>query len=149
MRLTEEMIELLTALEKQEKHSASASGKPVLGEWIENPDELIIECEHEGFIETDKTKSNAIRLTDHGREALRAISERLISADQLKLNHQVRIAFISTRNYPRFQKLSALGLSPGVPIKVKQKFPSYVIQCEETQVALEEVIVRDIFVWRE
>ncbi len=149
MRLTEEMIELLNALDDQAKRGASANGKPALGEWIENPDELIIECEHEGFIETDQTKSQAIRLTDHGRDTLRAISMRLISADQLKLNHEVRIAFISTRNYPRFQKLSALGLSPGVPIKVKQKFPSFVIQCEETQVALEELIVRDIFVWRD
>ncbi len=149
MRLTEEMIELLSALEVQEKRGNSANGKPALGEWIENPDELIVECEHEGFIETDPAKNNTIRLTDHGREMLRTISQRLISADQLTLNHQVRIAFISTRNYPRFQKLSALGLSPGVSIKVQQKFPSYVIQCEETQVALEEVIVRDIFVWRD
>lgn len=57
-----------------------------------------------------------------------------------------RIAYINTRNFPRLQKLSAFGLSPGVTIKLFQKSPSIVLQCEETQVALEEEIARDIYI---
>jgi DtxR family transcriptional regulator, Mn-dependent transcriptional regulator len=57
-----------------------------------------------------------------------------------------RIAYINTRNFPRLQKLSAFGISPGVTIKLFQKSPSVVLQCEETQVALEPEIARDIYV---
>jgi DtxR family Mn-dependent transcriptional regulator len=57
-----------------------------------------------------------------------------------------RIAYINTRNFPRLQKLSAFGISPGVTIKLFQKSPSVVLQCEETQIALEPEIARDIYV---
>jgi DtxR family transcriptional regulator, Mn-dependent transcriptional regulator len=57
-----------------------------------------------------------------------------------------RIAYINTRNFPRLQKLSAFGISPGVTVKLFQKSPSVVLQCEETQIALEPEIARDIYV---
>jgi DtxR family Mn-dependent transcriptional regulator len=57
-----------------------------------------------------------------------------------------RIAYISARNFPRLQKLSAFGISPGVTIRLFQKSPSVVVQCEETQIALESEIARDIYV---
>jgi DtxR family Mn-dependent transcriptional regulator len=57
-----------------------------------------------------------------------------------------RIAYINTRNFPRLQKLSAFGITPGVTVKLFQRSPSVVLQCEETQVALEEEIARDIYV---
>ncbi len=57
-----------------------------------------------------------------------------------------RIAYINTRNFPRLQKLSAFGITPGVSVRLFQKSPSVVLQCEETQVALEEDIARDIYV---
>jgi len=57
-----------------------------------------------------------------------------------------RIAYISARNFPRLQKLSAFGISPGVTIRLFQKSPSVVVQCEETQIALEPDIARDIYV---
>jgi Fe2+ transport system protein FeoA len=149
MRLTEELIELLTALDARERQGASASDKLKLSGWIEHPDELIAEGRHEGLIESADGASETLRLTERGRELLREISQRLISADQLRIGEQVRIAYLGARNESRFQKLSALGMSPGVPITVQQKFPSYVILCEETQIALEEEIARDIFVWRD
>lgn len=57
-----------------------------------------------------------------------------------------RIAYINSRNFPRLQKLSSFGISPGVTVRLFQRSPSVVLQCEETQVALEEEIARDIYV---
>ncbi|HZS08273.1 MAG TPA: iron dependent repressor, metal binding and dimerization domain protein [Blastocatellia bacterium] len=71
------------------------------------------------------------------------------TADRLNIGEPARVAYISARNFPRIQKLASLGISPGVPIKIHQRFPSFVIQCEETQIALEEEIARDIYVWRD
>lgn len=77
------------------------------------------------------------------------LSSVVTSVDRLDLGEQARVAYVSARDYPRIQKLSSLGIIPGVPIKVHQRFPSFVVQCEETQIALEEEIARDIYVWRQ
>lgn len=68
--------------------------------------------------------------------------------DRLDTGQTARIAYLSAANFPRLQKLSALGLTPGAVIKVQQKYPSFVLQCDETQIALEREIARDIYVWR-
>lgn len=129
MRLSEEIIELLKSLEAGKPHSVSS--------------DVIEEAEHEGWITQDG------KLTNAGTEILQAVRTRLVSSDQLNLHESARVAYISQRNYARFQKLLSFGLSSGVPIQLKQRFPSFVLQCEETQIALEEDIARDIFVWRE
>ena len=134
MRLTEEVVELLKKLQQKSDLSATS-------------DEAIEEAEHEGLIVGNG--NNIFILTTLGFETLIQIQRRLISADQLNLSEQAKIAYISQRNYSRFQKLSSFGLSSGVSVKIQQKFPSFVLQCEETQVALEEEILRDIFVWRD
>ncbi len=133
MRLSEEIIDLLKSLET----GAAISAAP----------EVVEEVEHEGWI--IRNEQQPLSLTKVGREKLQAIHHQLISADKLHLQESARVAYISQRNYARFQKLLSFGLSAGVPIKLQQRFPSFVLQCEETQVALEEDIARDIFVWRE
>ncbi len=134
MRLSEEIIDLLKSLET----GAAISAAP----------EVVEEVEHEGWI-VRLEQQQPLSLTKLGREKLQAIHHQLISADKLQLQESARVAYISQRNYARFQKLLSFGLSAGVPIKLQQRFPSFVLQCEETQVALEEDIARDIFVWRE
>ncbi len=131
MRLNEEIVELLQQLNAGGDIAISA--------------DAIEEAEHEGLIH----RNGKLSLTCIGAETLEKIQRSLCSADQLNLHEEAKIAYISQRNYARFQKLSSFGLSSGVPINLKQKFPSFVVQCEETQIALEETIVRDIFVWRQ
>ena len=55
---------------------------------------------------------------------------------------------LHTREHPQLHKLMSLGITPGVRISVHQVFPSFVIQVEHTQVALEEDIAKDIYVKR-
>ena len=70
------------------------------------------------------------------------------SLDRLDIGTQARLAYLSASQFARLQKLAALGLTPGVTLKLLQKFPSLVVQCEETQIALEQEIARDLYVWR-
>jgi len=79
------------------------------------------------------------------REELRPI---VVPSDQLRVGESGRIAYISTREHARLLKLASLGLSPGVTIKLLQKWPSYVIECDETEIAVERDIARRIYVWR-
>ncbi len=133
MKCTEELVDLLQRL------NINASTETI-------STEILAEAEHEELIV--RNSDHQFELTPLGQETLTNINQHLISANQLKLHEHAKIAFVSQRNYARFQKLCAFGLSAGVPVILRQKFPSFVLQCEETQIALEEEIARDIFVWK-
>lgn len=83
------------------------------------------------------------------RRAGDQISAVVTSIDRLDIGEQAKVAYVSARNHRRIQMLSSLGIMPGIPVRIYQRYPSFVIQCEETQIALEEEIARDIYVWRE
>lgn len=59
-----------------------------------------------------------------------------------------RAAYFCTREHSRLLKLSALGISPGMPLKLIQKWPAYVVQCEENEIALESEASQNIYVWQ-
>ena len=67
----------------------------------------------------------------------------------MNIGQETRVAYISAPHFPRIQKLSSLGISPGATIRVRQRFPAFVIECDETQIALDREIARDIYVWCE
>jgi DtxR family Mn-dependent transcriptional regulator len=45
-------------------------------------------------------------------------------------------------------KLSHFGIIPGAKVSVHQRYPSFVIVCGSNQIALEEEIAREIYVWQ-
>jgi len=59
-----------------------------------------------------------------------------------------KIVYVLTREHPQLHKLMSLGLVPGANVSVHQTSPSFVIQVEETQVALEKDIAKEIYVKR-
>jgi Fe2+ transport system protein FeoA len=63
----------------------------------------------------------------------------------LEVGDVVRISFIRKDDPVLIGKLVAFGVSPGKIIKIRQKFPAYVIQIENTQIALEQDIAADIY----
>jgi len=79
----------------------------------------------------------------------RAVVESLVtSLDRIGIGERATVAYILTRNHPLLHKLMSFGIAPGSAIKVHQKSPSYVIQVEETQIALEKEVVGSIYVRR-
>src|SRR3989338_6323180 len=76
------------------------------------------------------------------------IKSLIVSLDQVEVGEWVRVSYIMARHHPRLHKLMSFGVAPGVKVKLHQKSPTYVIQVEETQIALEKEIVSDIFVRR-
>jgi len=63
----------------------------------------------------------------------------------LEIGDSVRISFIRKEDPVLIGKLVSFGLSPGKVIKIRQKFPAYVIQIENSQIALEQDIAADIY----
>ena len=68
--------------------------------------------------------------------------------DELRLGEEGRIVFIAPRSHQRLDRLSTLGIVPGSVVRMHQKRPSHVLQIGETSLALDEEIVRDIYVKR-
>jgi DtxR family Mn-dependent transcriptional regulator len=64
----------------------------------------------------------------------------------LKPGEEGRVVFIAPRSRSRLERLSALGLIPGSVLKLAQKHPSFVLEVGETTLALDEEIVREIYV---
>lgn len=131
-----------------------------LGSHVEDSEAAACEFEHvlaEGITNSICTLLGHPRYCPHGkpipegeccrqaREELRSI---VVSCDQLQVGETARVAYFSTREHSRLLKLSALGISPGTSIKLIQKWPAYVVQCEETEVALEPEVAKNIHVWQ-
>ena len=47
---------------------------------------------------------------------------------------------------PRAERLAALGVGPGARITVLQTFPGIVIECDQTELALERVVRSAIWI---
>ncbi|MBO8126786.1 MAG: ferrous iron transport protein A [Firmicutes bacterium] len=57
-----------------------------------------------------------------------------------------KIAGINSRQSGLVHKLAALGVLPGLPISVIQTYPSYLVQINQTQLALDQATARCIVV---
>jgi DtxR family Mn-dependent transcriptional regulator len=79
-------------------------------------------------------------------KAKEVLESLVTTLDKVGVGERVIVAYILTHNHPRLHKLMSFGIAPGIAIKVHQKSPSYVIQVEETQIALEQEVIQDIYV---
>lgn len=64
----------------------------------------------------------------------------------MEVGKNARVVFI---NAPAMDRLASVGLVPGTVIRLQQKRPSYVIEIDETTMAIDEDIARGIFVKQE
>jgi DtxR family Mn-dependent transcriptional regulator len=68
------------------------------------------------------------------------------SLDKLSSGQKATIAYLDFDRNRELHRLLSLGLVPGTPIEVVQKFPTFVLQVNESQLAFDESIASDIFV---
>jgi DtxR family Mn-dependent transcriptional regulator len=130
----------------------------VMGSEVEDSEEAACEFEHilaDGITNSICTLLGHPRFCPHKkpipegdccrqtREELRPI---VLSCDQLGVGESARIAYFSAGEHSRMLKLATLGIRPGCQVKLLQKWPSFVVQCEETEIALEADVVQNIHV---
>jgi len=119
-------------------------------------------CEFEHFLADDVTESICTLLghpreCPHGSqipegrccsEARQVVQSLVVPVTRLSPGEEGRVAYLSSKSQSRLHKLMAFGISPGMNIKVHQHYPTVVLECEHTQLAMEADIARDIQVWR-
>jgi len=131
----------------------------VLGSRVEESEAAACEFEHllaEGITSSICTLLGHPRYCPHNKpipegECCRKASDEVkpivTSCDQLNVGQTARVAYLCTREHALLMKLSNLGIAPGATLKLLQRWPSYVIQCDETEIAVEEQVARNIHVW--
>jgi len=68
-------------------------------------------------------------------------SENRVKLIDLQPGEKARLAFMS----PEVElRLFGFGLFPGTEIQLLQRFPSYIIRCEQTEIALETSVASQI-----
>jgi len=82
------------------------------------------------------------------RQARKTLSSAVVPLSEVRVGEEVKVAYINTRSNSRMHKLSHFGIVPGTFVSVHQRYPSFVIICGNSQIALEEGIAKEIYVWQ-
>ncbi len=121
-------------------------------------DERACGLEHalfDGIDESICTLLGHPRFCPHGKpiplgkccEQMRETVDRLVAPlSELRTGQQGRIAYLQMVDPHRLQKLMAMGVLPGVSLKVLRTTPTYVFEAGFSQFAVDEEIAADIFV---
>ena len=64
------------------------------------------------------------------------------------VTQSARIAYVNFKSDQQLHKIDGLHIRPGAVVKLHQRYPCYVIECEDANIALDKEIVSNIYVWR-
>jgi DtxR family transcriptional regulator, Mn-dependent transcriptional regulator len=132
-----------------------------LGAHVDDSEDAACEFEHmlaDGIASSICTLLGHPRYCPHGkpipegdccRRVLEELRPILVSGGQLDVGESAIIAYLCTTEHTRMLKLSSLGLTPGNRLKLLQKWPSCVFQCDETEIAVDSEVAKNIYVRRE
>ncbi|MBF0158565.1 MAG: metal-dependent transcriptional regulator [Magnetococcales bacterium] len=81
------------------------------------------------------------------REDRRSVERVAVPISQLKVGDEGRIAFINTTDMKRMNKLLSMGLSPGVRVRLQQRYPACVVSVDNNNLAFDQAISQEIQVW--
>lgn len=65
---------------------------------------------------------------------------------EMEVGSKGRIVFIRPSDSSRLERLASMGIVPGSIIKLKQKRPSFVLEIDETTLAVDKLIAEEIYV---
>jgi len=78
----------------------------------------------------------------------RTAESSVVSLKDLKVGQSAKVAFVSTKNDQQLHKIDGLHIRPGAEVKLHQVYPTYVIECEGVNIALDEEVTSNISVWK-
>ncbi|SDB53214.1 DtxR family transcriptional regulator, Mn-dependent transcriptional regulator [Desulfonatronum thiosulfatophilum] len=78
----------------------------------------------------------------------RTISNTVVGLNELQPGEKGAITYIKPGSHSNLQQLISLGLNPGVVVTVHRRTPAFCIKYEQTELALDDEIAKNIFVWK-
>lgn len=82
------------------------------------------------------------------RKLQKTVSTTVVSLAELCPGESGRITYIKPENHANLHQLLSFGLQPGVTVTVHRKTPALCIVFENTELALDQNIAQNIFVWK-
>jgi len=82
------------------------------------------------------------------RNLSREVHNTVTSLIELMPGEQGRITYIRPGSHSNLHQLLSFGLSPGVTVTVHRTSPAFCVKFENTELALDPEIVKNIFVWK-
>jgi DtxR family Mn-dependent transcriptional regulator len=141
-RLAERLLIDVLELSREEMNSSACAFEHILSKEVEESICTLLghpkECPHGLVIPAGACCEKAKGL----------VESIIIPLSKLKPGQAGKIVYLLTREHPQLHKLMSFGVLPGARILMHQTSPSVIIQVEETQVALEEEIAKEIYVKR-
>lgn len=83
------------------------------------------------------------------KESCRTAQSSVIPLVELEIGQSARIAYINCKSDQQLHKIDSLCIRPGTIATLHQRYPSYVVECEGSNIAMDEQIASNICVWRE
>lgn len=82
------------------------------------------------------------------RESHQSTESIIVPLSTLEPGASGRVAYLSTKKHRRLHRITSLGVLPGCEVRVHQRRPAYVIQVDETMLAMEADLAEEIYVRR-
>ena len=82
------------------------------------------------------------------KKNLKVVDNTVVSLIELKPSERGKITYIKPGSHSNLHQLIAMGLQPGVAVTVHRTSPAFCIKYENTELALDKEIAKNIFVWR-
>jgi len=83
------------------------------------------------------------------RRSAKTAHSSVIPLSELEIGQSARIAYVNCKSDQQLHKINGLHLRPGVTATLHQKYPTFVVECEGSNIAMDEQIASSICVWRE
>jgi DtxR family Mn-dependent transcriptional regulator len=81
------------------------------------------------------------------RQRAQIVESSVIPLDQLEVGESARVAYVYGSSDQQIHKLDTLLVRPGNMVKLHQRQPSFVIECEDGMIAIDERVAAGIHVW--
>lgn len=82
------------------------------------------------------------------RKRVREVSQTVVSLEKLNPGDSGKVTYIKPASHAILEQLISFGLSPGVIVTLSQTHPVFCVTFENTELALDREIVKNIFVWK-
>ena len=82
------------------------------------------------------------------KNSSRTAQSSVIPLAELKVGQSARVAYINSKSDQQLHKMDNLLIRPGVVVTLHQRYPAYVVECEGSNIAMDEEIVANIRLWQ-
>ncbi len=80
--------------------------------------------------------------------AVKTVESAVIHLKDMRIGETGRIAYINATDDLDLHRLNGLQLRPGAMVKLHQTYPTYVVECEGVNVAIDDEIANAVCVWQ-